>query len=97
MIKCAECEKVLDKVPLWFETVKIRFVCDACRQVNPQQWLIPTVLDEEETEKVVEGDEEAFVEGEVSLEELEERDRKRLIGEGDDLFDADVLPEADEE
>ncbi len=96
MIKCAECETVLDKVPLWFETVNIRFVCDKCRQVNPQQWLLPSVLDEEDTEKVVDGDEEAFVEGEVSLEELEEQDRKRLGGEGDDLFDADVVIEPDE-
>lgn len=95
MIKCAECETVLEKVPLWFERVNIRFVCDKCRQVNPQQWLLPSALDDED-EKTVEGDEETFVEGEVSLEELEEQDRKRLVGEADDLFDADVVIEPDE-
>jgi|DewCreStandDraft_4_1066084.scaffolds.fasta_scaffold145658_2 hypothetical protein len=96
MIKCAECEKPLDKVPQWYSTVNIRFVCDDCRKVNPQHWL-PTSLDEDEEEKILVRDEDAaFVEGEVSIEELEKRDRKRLVGEGDDLFDAD-LEELEEE
>lgn len=96
MIKCAECEKPLDKVPLWYSTVNIRFVCDNCRKVNPQHWL-PTTLDEDEEGKLLVRDEDtAFVEGEVSIEELEKRDRKRLVGESDDLFDAD-LEDLDEE
>ncbi|MFN4033890.1 MAG: hypothetical protein ACK4ME_09825 [Fimbriimonadales bacterium] len=97
MIKCAECEKILDKVPLWYSSVNIRFVCDECRKVNPQHWL-PTTLDEDETSKPSGRDEDtAFVEGEVSIEELEKRDRKRFIGETDDLFDADLDEELDEE
>jgi phage FluMu protein Com len=59
MITCAECDKVLDKVPSWYSTVNIRFVCDACRKVNPQHWLPPT-LDEGEEEKPL-GDEDAFM------------------------------------
>ncbi len=95
MIKCAECEKPLDKVPAWYSTVNIRFVCDACRKVNPQHWL-PTTLDEEE--KILARDEDvAFVEGEVSIEELEKRDRKRLVGDADDLFDVDLDEEPEEE
>ena len=87
-ITCAECEKVLEKVPLWYSTVNIRFVCDACRKVNPQHWL-PATLDEPEEEKPL-GDEEAFMRGEMeSIEELERRDRKRIVGD-DDLFDADL-------
>ncbi len=97
MIKCAECEKPLDKVPAWYSTVNIRFVCDDCRKVNPQHWL-PASLDEDEEEKILARDEDAaFVEGEVSLEELEKRDRKRLVGEGDDLFDVDLDEEPEEE
>lgn len=85
MITCAECGKVLEKVPLWYSTVNIRFVCDACRKVNPQHWL-PATLDETEEEKPL-GDEEAFMRGEMeSIEELEKRDRKRLVGD-DDLFE----------
>lgn len=96
MILCAECEKPLGKVPQWYSTVNIRFVCDDCRKVNPQHWL-PTSLDEDEEEKILVRDEDtAFVEGEVSIEELEKRDRKRLVGESDDLFDAD-LEELEEE
>jgi hypothetical protein len=56
MIICAECEKVLEKVPSWYSTVNIRFVCDACRKVNPQHWL-PATLDEPEEEKPL-GDKE---------------------------------------
>jgi len=93
MIICAECEKVLEKVPLWYSTVNIRFVCDACRKVNPQHWL-PATLDEPEEEKPL-GDEEAFMRGEMeSIEELEKRDRKRLVGD-DDLFDADFDDESE--
>jgi hypothetical protein len=85
MITCAECGKVLDKVPSWYRMVDIRFVCDACRKVNPQHWLPPT-LDESEEEKPL-GDEDAFMRGEMeSIEELEKHDRKRLVGE-DDLFE----------
>lgn len=95
MIVCAECGKPLDKVPSWYSTVSIRFVCDACRKVNPQHWLPPT-LDEDEEDKPLARDEDtAFVEGEVSLEELEKRDRKRLVGD-DDLFDADLDEEPEE-
>jgi phage FluMu protein Com len=93
MIICAECEKVLEKVPSWYSTVNIRFVCDACRKVNPQHWL-PATLDEPEEEKPL-GDEEAFMRGEMeSIEELEKRDRKRLVGD-DDLFDADLDDESE--
>jgi phage FluMu protein Com len=93
MITCAECGKVLEKVPLWYSTVDIRFVCDACRKVNPQHWL-PATLDEPEEEKPL-GDEEAFMRGEMeSIEELEKRDRKRLVGD-DDLFDADLDDESE--
>jgi phage FluMu protein Com len=95
MIICAECEKVLEKVPSWYSTVNIRFVCDACRKVNPQHWL-PATLEEDEEDKPLERDEDtAFVEGEVSLEELEKRDRKRLVGD-DDLFDSDLDDESEE-
>jgi phage FluMu protein Com len=94
MITCAECNKVLDKVPAWYATVNIRFVCDACRKVNPQHWL-PATLDEPEEEKPL-GDEEAFMRGEMeSIEELEKRDRKRLVGD-DDLFDSDLDDESEE-
>jgi phage FluMu protein Com len=94
MITCAECGKVLEKVPLWYSTVNIRFVCDACRKVNPQHWL-PATLDEPEEEKPL-GDEEAFMRGEMeSIEELEKRDRKRLVGD-DDLFDSDLDDESEE-
>jgi hypothetical protein len=73
--------------------VNIRFVCDACRKVNPQHWL-PATLDEPEEEKPL-GDEEAFMRGEMeSIEELEKRDRKRLVGD-DDLFDADLDDESE--
>lgn len=91
MIHCSECGKPLEKVPSWLANVKIRFVCDNCRQVNPQHWL--PAIGEEEEEKVVavDGEEVAFVEGEVSLEELAEEDRKRLMGE--DLFDSDTYEE----
>ena len=93
MITCAECGKVLEKVPLWYSTVNIRFVCDACRKVNPQHWL-PATLDEPEEEKPL-GDEEAFMRGEMeSIEELERRDRKRIVGD-DDLFDADLDDESE--
>jgi phage FluMu protein Com len=93
MITCAECGKVLEKVPLWYSTVNIRFVCDACRKVNPQHWL-PATLDEPEEEKPL-GDEEAFMRGEMeSIEELEKRDRKRIMGD-DDLFDADMDDESE--
>jgi phage FluMu protein Com len=93
MITCAECGKVLEKVPLWYSTVNIRFVCNACRKVNPQHWL-PATLDEPEEEKPL-GDEEAFMRGEMeSIEELEKRDRKRLVGD-DDLFDADLDDESE--
>lgn len=96
MITCAECGKALDKVPEWYSTVNIRFVCDECRKVNPQHWL-PASLDEDEEKLLARDEDAAFVEGEVSLEELEKRDRKRLVGEGDDLFDADLLEEEPEE
>jgi phage FluMu protein Com len=93
MITCAECGKVLEKVPLWYSTVNIRFVCNACRKVNPQHWL-PATLDEPEEEKPL-GDEEVFMRGEMeSIEELEKRDRKRLVGD-DDLFDADLDDESE--
>ncbi|CUU06114.1 MAG: hypothetical protein N2045_08045 [Fimbriimonadales bacterium] len=94
MIRCAECGKPLEKVPLWFETVAIRFVCDNCRKVNPSIWLSAAV-DEEEEKILPEDDQERpFVEGEVSLEELAEEDRKRLLG--DDLFDTEEEePEAE--
>jgi phage FluMu protein Com len=93
MITCAECGKVLEKVPLWYSTVNIRFVCNACRKVNPQHWL-PTTLDEPEEEKPL-GDEEAFMRGEMeSIEELERRDRRRLVGD-DDLFDVDFDDESE--
>ena len=93
MITCAECGKVLEKVPLWYSTVNIRFVCNACRKVNPQHWL-PATLDEPEEEKPL-GDEEVFMRGEMeSIEELEKRDRKRLVGD-DDLFDADFDDESE--
>lgn len=96
MIVCAECEKVLDKVPAWYSTVNIRFVCNDCRKVNPQHWLPPTLDEDEEEEKVSVHDEDtAFVEGEVSLEELDKRDRKRLVGD-DDLFDADLDDDSEE-
>ncbi len=91
MIVCAECGKPLEKVPSWLATVKIRFVCDGCRQVNPQHWLPAIGEDEEEKVLVGEGEEVAFVEGEVSLEELAEEDRKRLLG--DDLFEAEPFEE----
>lgn len=96
MIRCAECGKPLDKVPLWFEQVAVRFVCDSCRKVNPAQWLT-TLVDEEEEKILPEGDQEderPFVEGEVSIEELAEEDRKRLLG--DVLFEADEEAELDE-
>ncbi len=97
MIKCAECDKPLDKVPLWYSSINIRFVCDECRKVNPHHWL-PSSLDEDEEDKVLTRDDDAsFVEGEVSIEELEQRDRKRLVGEVDDLFDADLEEELEEE
>lgn len=97
MITCAECSKPLEKVPLWYSSINIRFVCDDCRKVNPQHWL-PSTLDEDEEDKVLARDEDtAFVEGEVSIEELEKRDRKRLVGEADDLFDADLEEELEEE
>lgn len=97
MIKCAECDKPLDKVPLWYSSINIRFVCDECRKVNPHHWLPPS-LDEDEEDKVLTRDDDAtFVEGEVSIEELEQRDRKRLVGEVDDLFDADLEEELEEE
>ncbi len=97
MIKCAECDKPLDKVPLWYSSINIRFVCDECRKVNPHHWLPPS-LDEDEEDKVLARDDDAsFVEGEVSIEELEQRDRKRLVGEVDDLFDADLEEELEEE
>lgn len=97
MITCAECGKPLEKVPLWYSTVNIRFVCDDCRKVNPHHWLPPT-LEEDEEEKLLGREEDAaFVDGEVSIEELEKRDRKRLVGEGDDLFDTDLLDEEPEE
>ena len=86
MITCAECGKVLDKVPSWYSTVNIRFVCDACRKVNPQHWLPATLEEDEEDKPLVRDEDTAFVEGEVSLEELEKRDRKRLVGV-DDLFE----------
>jgi phage FluMu protein Com len=93
MITCAECGKVLEKVPLWYSTVNIRFVCNACRKVNPQHWL-PATLDEPEEEKPL-GDEEAFMRGEMeSIEELERRDRRRLVGD-DDLFDVDFDNESE--
>jgi phage FluMu protein Com len=93
MIACAECGKVLEKVPLWYSTVNIRFVCNACRRVNPQHWL-PATLDEPEEEKPL-GDEEAFMRGEMeSIEELERRDRRRLVGD-DDLFDVDFDDESE--
>jgi phage FluMu protein Com len=93
MITCAECGKVLEKVPLWYSTVDIRFVCNACRKVNPQHWL-PATLDEPEEEKPL-GDEEAFMRGEMeSIEELERRDRRRLVGD-DDLFDVDFDDESE--
>jgi phage FluMu protein Com len=93
MITCAECGKVLEKVPLWYSTVNIRFVCNACRRVNPQHWL-PATLDEPEEEKPL-GDEEAFMRGEMeSIEELERRDRRRLVGD-DDLFDVDFDDESE--
>jgi phage FluMu protein Com len=93
MITCAECNKILDKVPAWYATVNIRFVCDACRKVNPQHWL-PATLHEPEEEKPL-GDEEVFMRGEMeSIEELEKRDRKRLVGD-DDLFDADFDDESE--
>jgi phage FluMu protein Com len=93
MITCAECGKVLEKVPLWYSTVNIRFVCNACRKVNPQHWL-PATLDEPEEEKPL-GDEEAFMRGEMeSIEELERRDRRRLVGD-DDLFDVDFDDESE--
>lgn len=96
MIICAECDKVLDKVPAWYSTVNIRFVCDECRKVNPQHWLPANLDEEEEEEKVLVRDEDtAFVEGEVSIEELEKRDRKRLVGD-DDLFDADMDDDSDD-
>lgn len=88
MIYCSECGKPLEKVPQWLATVKIRFVCDDCRQVNPHHWLPAIGEEEEEKREAVEGEEIAFVEGEVSLEELAEEDRKRLLG--DDLFEAEV-------
>lgn len=97
MITCAECGKPLEKVPLWYSTVNIRFVCDNCRKVNPHHWLPPT-LDEDEEDKLLGREEDAaFVEGEVSIEELEKRDRKRLVGESDDLFDTDLLDDEPEE
>ncbi len=93
MITCAECGKVLEKVPLWYSIVDIRFVCNACRKVNPQHWL-PATLDEPEEEKPL-GDEEAFMRGEMeSIEELERRDRRRLVGD-DDLFDVDFDDESE--
>ncbi len=95
MIACAECGKSLDKVPSWYSTVNIRFVCDACRKVNPQHWLPPTLDEDEEDKPLVRDEDTAFVEGEVSLEELEKRDRKRLVGD-DDLFDADLDEEPEE-
>ncbi|BCW96041.1 MAG: hypothetical protein KatS3mg018_1523 [Fimbriimonadales bacterium] len=95
MITCAECGKPLDKVPSWYSTVNIRFVCDACRKVNPQHWLPPTLDEDEEDKPLVRDEDTAFVEGEVSLEELEKRDRKRLVGD-DDLFDADLDEEPEE-
>lgn len=90
MIRCAECGKPLEKVPLWLETVAIRFVCDSCRKVNPAQWL--TALTDEEEKILPEQDDEdrPFVEGEVSLEELTDGDRKRLLGE--DLFESEEEP-----
>jgi len=92
MITCAECGKVLEKVPLWYSTVNIRFVCNACRKVNPQHWL-PATLDEPEDKPL--SDEEAFMRGEMeSIEELERRDRRRLVGD-DDLFDVDFDDESE--
>jgi len=93
MITCSECGKVLDKVPLWMQTVKVRFVCDACRKVNPQQWFpVPIAEDEEEQLARAAGEDIAFVEGEVGLEDLAVEERKRLIG--DDLFEVgEELPE----
>ncbi len=93
MITCAECGKTLDKVPLWMATVNIRFVCDACRKVNPQQWFPLPIADDEEERIAVGPDEDiAFVEGEVGLEDLAAEERKRLLG--DDLFESgDELPE----
>jgi|GEM_PF-502127 len=96
MITCAECGKPLEKVPLWYSTVNIRFVCDACRQVNPHHWL-PSAIDEEEEKLLGRDEEAAFVEGEISIEELERRDRRRLVGEADDLFDVDLEEELEEE
>lgn len=97
MITCAECGKPLEKVPLWYSTVNIRFVCDACRQVNPHHWLPPSA-DEDELERILGRDEEvAFTEGEISIEELERHDRRRLVGESDDLFDVDLEEELEEE
>ncbi|MEJ5384871.1 MAG: hypothetical protein WHS44_08335 [Fimbriimonadales bacterium] len=75
--------------------MNIRFVCDACRKVNPQHWLPPTLDEDEEDKPLVRDEDTAFVEGEVSLEELEKRDRKRLVGD-DDLFDADLDEEPEE-
>jgi len=93
MITCCECGKVLDKLPLWMASVKIRFVCDNCRKVNPQQWF-PLPIAEDEEERIAVGPDEdiAFVEGEIGLDDLAAEERKRIVG--DDLFEAgDELPE----
>ncbi|MER3402322.1 MAG: hypothetical protein C4337_03245 [Armatimonadota bacterium] len=78
---------------MWIETVAIRFVCDSCRRVNPAQWL--TTLTDEEEKILPEQDDEdrPFVEGEVSLEELTDEDRKRLLGE--DLFESEEEPDTE--
>ncbi|MCS7066281.1 MAG: hypothetical protein NZL85_08420, partial [Fimbriimonadales bacterium] len=71
MITCSECGKTLDKIPVWMASVNIRFVCDSCRKVNPQQWF-PLPIAEDEEERIAVGPDEdiAFVEGEVGLEDL---------------------------
>jgi endogenous inhibitor of DNA gyrase (YacG/DUF329 family) len=93
MITCSECGKPMEKVPLWMASVRIRFVCDNCRKVNPQQWFPLPIAEDEEERIAVQGDEDiAFVEGEVGLEDLAAEERKRLMG--DDLFEAgEELPE----
>ena len=75
MVYCVDCSNLIDKMPDWLTGVKVRFVCDNCRQKHPKPLLMDT--DADTSVKAKGGDEEeaeVISLEEAALEEMEEPD-----------------------
>jgi len=40
LVTCSDCGSDIEKIPAWLMGVKIRFVCDNCRQKHPKPLLL---------------------------------------------------------